>query len=200
MEKNQSNAWMIQEYTDLRSEIKRKIELQNTLLTLAVTGTLTVLTFVFMRNDIIPGLFLLPYAIIIPMSLRIAYYRENVAKLSAYIIVYYEEDIAEINWETNNHRIYGEYEKDDKANSESEQFKRAKKKKLRHYECLLLSVVCLLLYSIFAWKCIFSIANLFTSIIAILGFLIELIITFRFHSMEENRKKWIDDWRKLKNE
>ena len=77
---------LMKEYQNLRDEITQEIGLHNTLLTFTITTTIAVLSFVFAQDTILPFLFLLPFCIIIPMSMRIAYYRTNMAKISAYIV------------------------------------------------------------------------------------------------------------------
>ena len=76
----------IKEYDNLRNEINQKIELHNTLLTFTITTTVAVLTFALSQNKTI--LYLIPFCILIPMSMRIAYYRSAMSKLSAYMIVF----------------------------------------------------------------------------------------------------------------
>lgn len=91
---------LIKEYDILRSEISQQIDLHNTLLTFTITTTVAVLTFALSQSMTV--LYLIPFCIIIPMSMRIAYYISSMTKLSAYKIVFLENKIDEIKWETRN--------------------------------------------------------------------------------------------------
>lgn len=94
------------EYNLLRTEINQKIELHNTLLTFTLTTVVAILTFILAQDQPFnPLLFLLPFCILIPMSMRIAYYRSAMARLSAYMIVFLEPCMPGINWETRNINI-----------------------------------------------------------------------------------------------
>lgn len=82
---------MIKEYDILRNEINQKIELHNTLLTFTITTTVAVLALALAQKSSI--LYLIPFCILIPMSMRIAYYRTAMAKLSAYMIVFWKKTL-----------------------------------------------------------------------------------------------------------
>ena len=84
---------ILKEYEMLRQEINQKIELHNTLLTFTITSTILVLTVA--ASEKMTSLYLFPFCVIIPMLLRIAYYRKTMAKLSAYMIVFLETGRAE---------------------------------------------------------------------------------------------------------
>ena len=81
-----TNENLVKEYDNLRNEINQKIELHNTLLTFTITTTVAVLSLAVSQNSTI--LYLIPFCILIPMSMRIAYYRAAMSKLSAYMIVF----------------------------------------------------------------------------------------------------------------
>lgn len=89
---------MVHEYESLRNEINQKIDLFNTLTTFTLTTAVAILTFALTKDNAL--LFLLPFCIIIPMYIRISYYRSAMVKLSAYMIVFLETKIEEFNWET----------------------------------------------------------------------------------------------------
>lgn len=78
---------ILKEYEMLRSEIEQKISLHNTLLTFIITSTVAVITIAISEGITI--LYLFPFCIIIPMMMRIAYYRKVIVKLSAYMIVFF---------------------------------------------------------------------------------------------------------------
>lgn len=127
----------IKEYDNLRNEINQKIELHNTLLTFTITTTVAVLTFALSQNKTI--LYLIPFCILIPMSMRIAYYRSAMSKLSAYMIVFLEKNIDGVMWETRNVALINE-----NLNNKKKNYYTA----LRYYECLILAIVCYIFYVI----------------------------------------------------
>lgn len=90
----------MKEYEMLRSEIMQKIELYNSLITFTITTVLGILTLAITTQKRM--LFLLTFCIIIPMSLRIAYYKTTIVKISAYMIVFLESKLSEFSWETRN--------------------------------------------------------------------------------------------------
>ena len=77
---------VIKEYEDIRGEIKQKIELHNSLIMFMITTVVAVLAFAVQGDNSI--LYLLPFGIIIPTSMRITYYRTAMAKLSVYYCIY----------------------------------------------------------------------------------------------------------------
>lgn len=184
-----SHELLMKEYQNLRNEIIQVTSLHNTLLTFTITTTIAVLSFVFAQDSIIPFLFLLPFCIIIPMSMRIAYYRTNMAKISAYIIVFIETEIPEINWETRNRNaISGLLNKNKKQYT-----------LLSYFECLLLCIICYVLFAVF-----YIIQNAF-SIITFIHLLwplvfvaFECFVTKQMCSVHKEREKWIKIW-KAKN-
>ena len=115
--------WMLEEYRSLRAEIADKIRLQNDLLLGAVTASIAVLALVanpaisvyatiigkpnFEWPPTSTWLYLLPLLVLYPFALRIEYYRSVVGRLSAYIAVFIESELATAEegfpgWETRN--------------------------------------------------------------------------------------------------
>ena len=77
---NIRQANLAKEYEDLRDEIKQKIELHNSLITFMITAVIAVLAFALENNNAM--LYLLPFGIIIPISMRVTYYRTGMIKMS----------------------------------------------------------------------------------------------------------------------
>lgn len=124
---------IIKEYEQLRSEIEQKIGIQNSLITFMITAVIAVLAFAVEGNNSI--LYLLPFGIIIPTSMRITYYRTAMARLSAYIVVYIEKNMKGLNWETRIHKfVYNGHDTFHDNVTISQ-----------HYEGMILSVMCYLL-------------------------------------------------------
>lgn len=179
------------EYDNLRNEINQKIELHNKLLTFTITTTVAVLTFALSQNRTI--LYLVPFCILIPMSMRIAYYRSALSKLSAYIIVFLEKDLYGIKWETRNAALIEEY------------LNKKKKKDinnytvLRYFECLILSIICYVFYIIDYVKDKEINAIVVLNVLWPLLFVIwEVLITKRINSADKDKRKWIKRWNELK--
>lgn len=183
---------LLKEYQNLRDEITQLVSLHNTLLTFTITTTIAVLSFVFVQDIILPFLFLLPFCIIIPMSMRIAYYRTSIAKISAYVIVFIESEIDEINWETRNKKAVQRIVKKDDAPQKQYTI-------LRYFECLLLCIICYVLFVIFyiiqndfSW---ITITNLLWPLIFVF---FECFITTQLCSVHKEREKWIKIWKAQK--
>ena len=132
-----TNENLVKEYDNLRNEINQKIELHNTLLTFTITTTVAVLSLALSQNSTI--LYLIPFCILIPMSMRIAYYRAAMSKLSAYMIVFLEKNIDGMKWETRNVEIL-------EIDAKSGMKRAGRFAALRYYECLILTVICYILY------------------------------------------------------
>lgn len=180
----------MKEYELLRNEINQKIELHNTLLTFTITTTVAVLTFALSKNRTI--LYLVPFCILIPMSMRIAYYRSTMAKLSAYMIVFLEIDLDGINWETRNAALVEEYLNKEKKDINSYTV-------LRYFECLILAIICYIFYIIDYIKDKEINVIVIINILWPLSFVVwEVLITKRINSTDDEKQKWIKRWNKLK--
>lgn len=90
---------MIKEYENLRNEILQKIQLTNTLLNFAVTTAVAILAFAVELETQNALLFLVPFCVLIPTSVRIKYYRNSMARISAYMNVFLEEKIEGFDWD-----------------------------------------------------------------------------------------------------
>lgn len=182
------NGNILKEYEDIRGEIKQKIELHNSLITFMITTVVAVLAFALERNN--PALYLLPFAIIIPISMRVTYYRTAMVKLSAYAIVYLEDKLDGINWETRNVQLIN-----------SNLNKLFDKLTISHYyEGMILGIVCYLLYLInyLKWKTI-DIQTIVLLIMPALLVLWEGLITKRIVTFNEEKNEWIKIWKDFKN-
>lgn len=179
---------MIKEYEDLRGEIKQKIELHNSLITFMITTVVAVLAFALESNNII--LYLLPFGIIIPISMRITYYRTAMAKVSAYIVVYIEDKLEDLNWETRNTQLINE-----------NQGRLYDAFTISHYyEGIILSIVC---YALYFWYYIKdkpinsqTIVRLFIPFLLVIW---ETVITKRILTFNKERNEWIKVWKNFKD-
>lgn len=169
------------EYNTLRTEILHKIELHNHLITITFTAVIAILAFAANTDD--PFLFIIPLAVIIPLSMRISYYRSAISKLSAYIIVYLENHINGLNWESRNSKIV-EFAK---GNNHI---------RLVRHECLILSIICYgcYLYCLcHHWSDSYY-KNIFAVLWPICLVILETLISFDVKVITKERKSWINIW------
>lgn len=179
---------MIREYETIREEILQKVNLHNSLITFMITTVVALLTFALTNNK--PFLYLLSFCIIIPISMRITYYRTMMIKLSAYIIVYFEKDIKGLKWETRNSQF---------VNAGNDRL--YNKLTISHYyEGLLLGIVSygLFVYNFIQNKNLDSVELILVHLPIIL-LIWEGIITKRISQFDKERNKWISEWEKLRN-
>lgn len=182
------DEYIMKEYEDIRGEIKQKIELHNSLITFMITTVVAVLAFALERNN--SALYLLPFAIIIPISMRVTYYRTAMLKLSAYAIVYLENELRGINWETRNVQLMN-----DNKNKIFDKLTIS-----HYYEGIVLGIVCYLLYFLDYIKG--KEINIQTVVFLALPFLFvvwEGVITKRIITFNDERNEWIKIWRDFKN-
>ena len=190
--KVRNGEYMIKEFETLREEIKHKIELGNTIWMFGIT-TITTLLFVAIELGK-RELLLLPYCIIIPIQLRIAYYSSAMLRLSTYIAVFLESEIEELNWET---RI-NDYFIERKSNL----FDKAIEKQ-RFFDIGALGFICSSLYlikycssidnNIGFWNLVINIAPA----IILLG--ITVLILLRKGAYPNSRSDWMKEWKKIKD-
>ena len=186
-----TNENLVKEYDNLRNEINQKIELHNTLLTFTITTTVAVLSLALSQNSTI--LYLIPFCILIPMSMRIAYYRAAMSKLSAYMIVFLEKNIDGMKWETRNAEIL-------EIDSKSGMKRAVRFATSRYYECLILTVICYILYLLDYLKdkeiSSMVVVNMLWPLLLV-GW--EFWVTKCINSLDEEKQYWVEQWNKLSN-
>lgn len=177
---------ILPEYETLRSEINQKIELVNSLTTFTLTTVVAILTFALSSDNAM--LYLLPYCIIIPMYLRISYYRSAIVKISAYMIVFLEKYNDGINWETRNSYLMNCIDKKD----------RGIVLRAKYYEGLVASIIC---YILFFDAYIKQEENNIILVVCLLVpvFLIIWIwcIIRHINDIESEKQEWIKEWEKI---
>lgn len=179
---------IVREYEDLRNEIKQKIELHNSLITFMITTVVAVLAFALERENTL--LYLLPFGVIIPISMRITYYREAMVKLSAYIIIYIENEIEGLNWETRNTQLINV----DK-NSLFDKFTIS-----HYYEGIILSIVCYILYFIdYIKDNVISVRMIIYLVLPFLLVIWEAVITKRIITFNKQKNEWIKKWKDFRD-
>lgn len=181
---------ILKEYNILRNEIDQQTSLHNTLTTFIITCTVAVITIA--ASEQIPILYLFPFCIIIPMNMRIAFYRKAMAKISGYMIVFLEPKLDGINWETRNLYFQKKY---GGASTKKHKFN------LWYSESLTISVVCYLLYvfSYLSGKVINFLTILYAFAPAFLLVWV-CVITHRINRVDKDREEMVRIWEKIKNE
>lgn len=182
-------AGMLEEYRMLRSEVMNCINLHNTLCTFMITAVGAILTFSLLYQQ--PLLFLLPYAVIIPIQCRIFHYRQNMMKISAYMIVCLEPHLKGIQWETRHKRLADVPEP-------------VQVRGLRNYEGFMMALACLILlvaYSLtvygfpgpFAWGPL----NGILLAVAVVATLYVLYLCRKTNRSVQARANYMDTWREI---
>lgn len=181
------------EYESLRDEIQRKVELHNNLITFTITTVVAIITVAFTKN--VPYLFLVPFCIIIPASYRVAYYRLALSKLSAYIVVFLEDHIDGLNWETRNTYAINTTSKNN--------IKAVKNLVVSHYyDFFVLSSICYLFFGISYIKnanyeiCLFK--DICFLVFPLSLILWELIVTIRIGKANKIKNEWVKKWKEVK--
>lgn len=177
---------LILEYQLLKEEIRQKIEIYNSLVSFTITTSVAVLTYALSANKTI--LYLLPFGIIIPMSMRIAYYKLSIAKLSAYIIVFIEKKTVGLKYETRNKLI------------------NTKKERgllrfiiFKDCECLILSITTYLLYVLSYIKN--KSVSLDFHLLWPLSFVVyEYIVMRKIRLIDKDKDKWVKKWAIVEHE
>ena len=91
---------MEKEYEFLRSEVLQRMDRQINLITILYTAIGALLVYILPANN--PLLFVIPYVVLLPLTLRMRSNLDCMSRLSSYLIVFLETEVAELNWETNN--------------------------------------------------------------------------------------------------
>ncbi len=180
----------LKEYECLRSEIMKHIDLHNSLLTFAITTTVAILTFAL--SEKIPVLCLIPFCIIIPMSMRLAYYRSAMMKVAAYIFVFIEKEMDGLEWESANVLYASSPDK-----SKNTFFRKITS--IRYYECFILGLICYFFYVLNYLDgkelCFEVVVNVAWPVLLIAW---ELLVTIRINSTDKEKAEWIQNWTQVK--
>lgn len=189
---------LLLEYEFIKTEINQKIELHNTLITFTITTVIGILAFALSQDRTL--LYITPFFLIIPMSIRIRYYRSSMTKLSAYLIVFLEPKLASIKWETRNTITI--------QSSLNAKKHRGKNKRhnsshliniLHNYECLILSIATYGFYLLDYLKDkSFSYLTIVGAMFPLIFIILELIITKDMNSLDAQKKDWIKKWESLR--
>jgi hypothetical protein len=179
------------EYKFLRDEIHYYINLNTTLTTFSITVVAGIIALgVNNKNAFI---FLLSFIIIIPLFYRIQYNKDAISRLSAYLIVFIEPKIHEINWETINAESVETINKGNKGVYNISRI-------IRYNEFTLLAFAS---SSLFIFTCLhdkncYSLVEIIASIISMLTTLGIAYSTYKGNQTAKNKERHIDDWKIIK--
>lgn len=190
---------LLAEYNSLRTEIMQKIELRNTLLICVYTASTAFLGFA-LANDRRPGqafLALLPILVVIPVSLRVGYYRNAIAKLSAYQMVFLVPELNGIGWELRNDSALKKVESGEfggKLVARSRDW-------LNGVRYIDFPVICLICFLVFVYRggldepfgWVFAIA-------AGVAAAFELAYIFRINRINDQKDTWYVRWERVREE
>ena len=178
----------LEEYKMLREEIQNCVERDNSLATFMVTAVSTILTFAITANLQVPFLFLISFCIIIPFTGRISHYKTNVARISAYLIVYLEPNM-NIKYETRNAQV----------KSQKSKFSRFLVA-MRNYVGFLLGVLSYLIYLV-EYQNKIGFTGMWDTILVILPISLLIIVFFldkNIDNVPKQKNVWINNWEQLK--
>ena len=178
----------VEEYKMLREEIQNCVERDNSLATFMVTAVSTILTFAISANLQVPFLFLISFCIIIPFTGRISHYKTNVARISAYLIVFLESEM-DVKYETRNSIVKS-------AKSKISKLLVA----MRNYVGLLLGILSYAIYLV-EYNNKIGFSNWWDWVFAILPIFFLILIFFmdkKIDNVPQEKAKWIENWKQLK--
>ena len=181
------------EYLMLRDEITWRLKSIDTLGTYTYTIFISILG-VALSTQIIE-LFLLPYAVILPMLLKVSNHKYSIGYLSGYLNEFLEDENDEdcFKWE----RLYVEYRKINK---------RTLKEKIVYYGASFEYIAMCALAAILFWIYYFNQKELVFSIVQIYGYIILQLssivfaayITFSYISFQKIKPSILDKWKNVR--
>lgn len=183
---DESVAQCEMQYETLREEIANCTRMSNEFSTFSMTALAAVLAFAFSSDN--PFLFLVPFVLIIPLSSKSLYYRKNVAKISAYMIVMLEPEIEGYLWETLNERY-----KEERSHARFTMF--------RNYEYLFEALICMMLYLYYAIESSFDVVPLVVGgVLGVAALTYVSIISYKMAHTGSLKAVAIGKWEQIRRE
>lgn len=174
------------QYETLREEIANCTRMSNEFSTFSMTALAAVLAFAFSSDN--PFLFLVPFVLIIPLSSKSLYYRKNVAKISAYMIVMLEPEIEGYLWETLNERY-----REERSHARFTMF--------RNYEYLFEALICMMLYLYYAVESSFNVVPLVVGgVLGVAALTYVSIISYKMAHTGSLKAVAIGKWEQIRRE
>lgn len=135
--------------------------------------------------------------VVVPVSLRVGYYRDAIAKLSTYQVVFLEPELDGINWETRNNMVSSMYGM--KNRCEKKLAKRGNWLNVTRY--LDFPLICLTCISVFVYRG--GLDGLFGMVlvsIAIVILIFEIVFTYKNNNIDTIKSDWCKRWNEVKLE
>lgn len=184
-----------EEYLMLREEMTWRQKVIDTLGTFTYTIFVSILGIALSTNNI--ELFLLPFVVILPISLKVAYHKYAITKISVYLKIFLEDvnDENSFKWENYNSMYY-------------QKNPRGMKEKTFFYGSSLEYILMCILTSIFFWikyfmqdEICFTVFQmgifLFIQLIVII---LVVYVTVGYTVLEKKKPSIIPNWEKIKEE
>lgn len=187
----------IEEYKILRSEIMHYMEKDDAMCRQMYVVVATILSVAFAAKT--SGVCLAAFCMIIPVSYKLVYSKERMAKLSAYMRCFLEEQIPGFCWES---RVYNlRHEKSDGSRSWL---------RLHNTECIGMALLCGLMYlylyvfvdqeGSIGWDFFRHVETLAQVLVPILLCFWVLLITQKRDKFSDLQRDWENKWENLKKE
>ena len=197
---------LLEEYKMLREEINQKIGYQNTLLTFTDTVVVSIISLITgIKGKFPTEMYLMPLVIIVPMMFRVAYYRDAVARIAAYITVFIEPKLLPIQWETRQFSIeknLEEFDVDERTGKNKKVKKPVFKGKQNCYDFIILAIVCYGIFFVQKKQNLFNGFNILEYFACFLFLLVEIAIivfSLKILNISKSRDLWNEYWKKIEN-
>lgn len=174
------------EYLSLREEILHGytiVDSSRNILYLAVAYILT-----FTTDKSIPMLYLLPFAVIIPIYLIAINYTYDMYRISTYMIVFGENPNSSYKWESR--QLVLNKQKDHSIPRQAKMF---------HVPYISLGTACIVLFVLTLDYQAFSLSSAFWLIIGITLYIILILIFKHYGDMLSVQQKYLEGWLSVKN-
>lgn len=171
------------EYQKLKEEIFKKIESCDNIATFTITSTIAIITIAISANNF--NLFLVPFGIVFPMSMRMLHYKRGIIKIASYIIVFLEKSNDGLNWESYNYKML------------EMNFHKSFCNYVRNSEFLILSILCSILYIMKSLSSDIAIHTVILYTLCISMILFETVLTYFYNNVYAEMNRFISQWEQL---
>lgn len=175
------------EYKTLREEIVHSYTIVDSSRNILYITVAYILTFATTKDT--PFLYLLPFAVIIPVYLVAINYTFDMYRIGTYIMIFGETESSDLRWETRQYRL-------------NRQPKDAmpRQAKTFHIPYIFLGFVCSVLFFSSIDYSNLSAADLFSFLLGMILTMILLFIYIYYHDMISVQDKYIEGWQRVLKE
>lgn len=172
------------EYKTLREEIIHSYTIVDSSRNILYITVAYILTFATTKNN--PFLYLLPFAVIIPIYLVAINYTFDMYRIGTYIMIFGETKSSDLRWETRQYRL-------------NRQPKDAmpRQAKTFHIPYIFLGFACSVLFFSSIDYSNLSTTDLFSFLLGVILTMILLSIYIYYHNMLSVQKKYIKGWKRV---